>query len=88
MFSAVHFSLNFITYHLPAPLLIMSQSKILTFLSVPLRQVAGQALQKQGKRTASHNQIWSQEQTLTAVDQETKVIIGVLFTIGGIPLVG
>ena len=37
-----------------------------------LQQVVGQALQKKkGKRTASHNQIWSQEQTLTAVDQET-----------------
>ena len=80
MFSAVHFSLKFITYHLPVPLAIMSQSKISTILSVLLREVAGQALQKKGKRTASHNQIWNQEQTLTAVDQETKVRM--------IPLVG
>ena len=31
MFSAVHLSLNFITYHLLVPLSIMSQSKISTF---------------------------------------------------------
>ena len=49
MFSVVHFSLKFITYHLPAPLSIMSQSKISTFLSMPLRQVAGSGSSKRRK---------------------------------------